>query len=94
MQRLPLWTFGYKKNPAPATTANIEAVDERQAVEVAQAWCAANNARFFGAVRPFCVAGPEILKQVAVQEQAVIPTAIEATTSSIMDRAKAFVGGR
>lgn len=101
MNEYGLWTFGYKKGPAAATTAQLEAPDERTAVLVAQEWCRQNGARFFGTVRPFVVAGPSILTSSAAPTEEVTELAspVTATTAvndgkSMMDRAKSFVSGR
>lgn len=91
-QNLQIWTFGYKKNPQPATTACVAGENEAEAVRVAQRWCEINNARFFGSVRPFVVAGPEILLHAAVAPVPESAEPVPATNATLMDKARALVG--
>jgi hypothetical protein len=88
-----LWTFGYKVGSAPATRGVVEALDEAEAFAVAQAWCRSQGSAVrgpFDRVRPFVLAGPEILGKVkpAVEEPVApeLPSAVEATTGSLMSR--------
>jgi branched-subunit amino acid aminotransferase/4-amino-4-deoxychorismate lyase len=55
-----LWSFNYHKGPAMLNGV-CRAADEVQALEVATAWCRANNCRPPAGIRPFILAGPEIL---------------------------------
>ena len=87
---LPIWTFGYKPY-GPATTAQVSAHDEREALAVATAWCATQNVRFLGTVRPFVVADPSILGKPVPEPQPELPSPVEATTG-LMGRVGAAIG--
>lgn len=88
---MKLWTFGYKRSPAPATVGVVEAETEGQAFLVATAWVATQGTAVrgpFGTVRPLVLAGPEILGKVPVWAGAGdgLPGAVEATTGSLTER--------
>lgn len=75
-----LWTFYYHKGPAPKY-GNVEARDERIALQVATRWCVLNGCRPPASVQPFVLATEDILKTPEPGPEPELVDAIAATTA-------------
>jgi len=74
-----IWSFNYKKGPAPLS-AHVRARDEETAMAVAARWCRSQNARPPAKVFPFIVADESILEVAEGPEVALTANAVQATT--------------
>ena len=80
---MKVWRFRYKKGPAPVTTGDFEASNERIAIAAAAHWCVLNNARFIGgSVEPAILFDESILKTSIEPEAAALPDPVTATTNA------------
>ena len=88
MGEMPIWTFNYKKGPAPCV-GHVYAKDADEGYRVAVAWCEQNGCRPPGGVQPFILAGPAILGPV---EPIAEPEAVRAPlTERVTDKLKAMI---
>lgn len=81
--RFQLWTFTYKKGPAPKTGI-VEAYDERMAMKIATHWSLLNGCRPPASVQPMILADESILQVKLGAEEEALPDPVAATTNELV----------